>query len=85
MIQRAEEYPWSSARFHCGLVATDVLLNAAWAGAGSFASWSEWLSGASDTGWRNGPVKGSDRESLARNLGVLRHLELGNSGVRPLH
>ncbi|HEY2379708.1 MAG TPA: transposase [Terriglobia bacterium] len=48
MIQRAEEYPWSSARFHCGLVATDLLLDATWPDAGTFGRWSEWLTGDCD-------------------------------------
>jgi putative transposase len=26
MVRSAEEYPWSSARFHLGLVANDVLV-----------------------------------------------------------
>jgi putative transposase len=47
MIQRAEEYPWSSARFHCGLVATDVLVDPAWPGAEGYGGWSEWLNGES--------------------------------------
>jgi putative transposase len=53
MIQRAEEYPWSSARFHCGLVATDVLVDPAWPGAEPFGRWSEWLSGESEPATEN--------------------------------
>ena len=48
MISRAEDYPWSSARFHCGLTATDVLLDPTWPGAESVEGWAEWLNGECD-------------------------------------
>jgi putative transposase len=50
MVRRAEEYPWSSARFHCGLAATDVLVDATWPDAEMRTRWAEWLAGESDSG-----------------------------------
>jgi putative transposase len=49
MVRKAEEYPWSSARFHCGLVGSDDLLDTRWPDADALAQWSEWLNRDSDT------------------------------------
>jgi putative transposase len=42
MVQRAEDYRWSSARAHCGLL-EDPLLSALPAAASLIGNWSEWL------------------------------------------
>jgi putative transposase len=42
MIQIAEQYPWSSAAAHCGLV-EDPLLSPLPEAAASIGNWSEWL------------------------------------------
>ena len=42
MIVRAEDYPWSSARAHCGL-AEDDLLDPDWPPADAILDWSAWL------------------------------------------
>ena len=42
IVQRAEDYRWSSAPAHCGLV-DDPLLSALPAGASLIGNWSEWL------------------------------------------
>jgi putative transposase len=47
MIARAEDYPWSSARAHCGKTA-DALLKSAWPTANAPQDWAAWLSGDSD-------------------------------------
>jgi len=47
MVEKAEDYPWSSAAHHCGLVANDVLSNRANSVVGiSESGWSEWLATA---------------------------------------
>jgi putative transposase len=48
MVLRAEEYPWSSARYHCGLIASDDLLDTRWPTVDAVVSWSEWLRGEGD-------------------------------------
>ena len=48
MVVRAEEYPWSSARFHCGLVSSDELLDTRWPDSETLRHWSEWLNRESD-------------------------------------
>jgi len=48
LAQRAEDSPWSSARFHCGLIRFDDLLDTRWPDGESSAHWSEWLRGESD-------------------------------------
>jgi putative transposase len=48
MVSRAEEYPWSSARFHCGIVKSDSLLDTTWPTVDVLERWSEWLTGESD-------------------------------------
>ena len=47
MVARAEDYPWSSARAHCGL-ATDALLTTDWPDTSFSPDWSAWLSTTSD-------------------------------------
>lgn len=42
MVERAEGYPWSSARAHCG-TGIDRLLDPAWPPVHSIADWSDWL------------------------------------------
>ena len=42
MVGRAEEYPWSSARAHCGL-GNDPLLDAGWPPPKTIEDWKAWL------------------------------------------
>ena len=49
MVANADDYPWSSARAHCG-IRNDTLLEVAWPPAGCIPDWREWLCG-------NHPVK----------------------------
>lgn len=42
MVERAEDYAWSSARAHCGR-GDDVVLSAEFPPSGVIANWSEWL------------------------------------------
>lgn len=53
IVRTAEEYPWSSARFHCGLVGSDELLDTRWPDAKALENWSQWLSRDCDTGVEN--------------------------------
>ena len=50
LVRRAEDYQWSSARFHCGIVKSDRLLDATWPETEPLERWSDWLTGESDTG-----------------------------------
>ena len=43
MVLRAEDYPWSSAEYHCGLRDTDALVSPASPFKGALADWSAWL------------------------------------------
>lgn len=47
MVVRAEQYEWSSARFHCGLVSDD-LLDTSWPPKEALARWSEWVNAQSE-------------------------------------
>jgi len=47
MVARAEDYPWSSARAHCGLAA-DPLVSTGWPGVSSISNWSAWLAATPD-------------------------------------
>jgi putative transposase len=44
MVERAEQYPWSSAPPHCGLV-DDTLLDSPWPEPHTVKDWSQWLGG----------------------------------------
>ena len=43
IVDRAENYPWSSARFHCGIRKSDPLVSAESPLIGAIPNWSEWL------------------------------------------
>jgi putative transposase len=43
MVDRAEDYPWSSAAAHCGFRQTDPLLDSEWLSPGHIHNWPEWL------------------------------------------
>jgi putative transposase len=43
MVERAEDYPWSSAAFHCGLRDDDVLLDHNCLAGDRIQNWAEWL------------------------------------------
>lgn len=47
MVDRAEDYPWSSARAHCGM-ATDSLLTTSWPDVSLVPDWSAWLAETPD-------------------------------------
>ena len=42
MVANASDYPWSSARVHCG-IATDALVDLSWPGLKEIADWAAWL------------------------------------------
>jgi putative transposase len=42
IVEQAEDYPWSSARVHCGL-RDDPLLDSEWLSSGTIPDWSRWL------------------------------------------
>jgi putative transposase len=44
MVERAEQYPWSSAPAHCGL-RDDTLLDSLWPEPDAVKKWSQWLGG----------------------------------------
>jgi putative transposase len=48
MVYRAEDYPWSSAAFHCGLRMTDPLVSPNSPLLGGIEDWSEWLRTSDD-------------------------------------
>ena len=52
MAFRAEDYPWSGARAHCGL-ATDPLLTTAWPDTSLLPDWSTWLSTTPDVSYEH--------------------------------
>ena len=43
MVERAEDYPWSSAAYHCGRRAHDRLISPSTPLQGALADWSAWL------------------------------------------
>jgi putative transposase len=47
LVARAEDYPWSSARAHCGIT-VDPLLTANWNDKPLIKDWSSWLAGDGD-------------------------------------
>jgi putative transposase len=47
IVARPEDYPWSSARAHCGL-AVDTLLTSDWTATPFVTDWSSWLAGDGD-------------------------------------
>ena len=87
MVERAEEYRWSSAAAHCGLVPDDLLMELE-ARPVEESEWSEWLEDAADeqvlkrlrTSTRTGRPAGSSSfvESIEGMLGrVLRARRVG--------
>jgi len=61
LVERAEEYPWSSAAAHCGLLATP-LLSTGFPPAGVIENWSQWL---------------ADKENDEATTRVRRHTHTG--------
>jgi putative transposase len=43
MCNQAEEYRWSSAKYHLGLVTSDPLIQRKYKGIGTPAEWAKWL------------------------------------------
>lgn len=90
MVQRAEDYRWSSARAHCGM-SSDTLLKPDWQKPQWIGNWSEWLTDSSDTEMEQrvrarthtGRPCGNDMfvRSIERVLG--RHLAPMKSGPKP--
>jgi putative transposase len=58
LVQRAEDYPWSSAAYHCGVRVTDPLLSPESPLVGAREDWSGWLKEFNDE---------ADDELLRRN------------------
>ena len=48
MVEKAEEYLWSSAAAHCGLIESPLLVRAKMEGAISEDEWSDWLAVSED-------------------------------------
>jgi putative transposase len=88
MVQSAEDYPWSSARFHLGVVATDVLVKDKHL-LGLVENWEEYLRQDDDKATsrlvkaiRSGrPAGGELFVKLIEKL-TGRHLSLGKRGPR---
>src|SRR5713226_2313028 len=89
MVRSAEEYPWSSARFHLGLISNDVLVRDKNL-LGLVENWEEYLRQNDENAgsrlvkaMRSGRPAGS--QQFVRLVETLtgRHLTLGKRGPRP--
>jgi len=89
MVRSAEEYPWSSARFHLGLISDDVLVKDK-SLLGLVENWEEYLRGDDQKAnsrllkaIRSGRPAGS--QEFVRLVETLtgRHFSLGKRGPRP--
>jgi putative transposase len=58
LVDRAENYQWSSARFHCGVLSCDPLVSPESPLISAISNWSEWL---------NGEESGTEFDQLRRN------------------
>jgi len=91
MIERSEEYPWSSARAHCGL-ASDALLSVDLPLELTVENWSHWLAGEDDEVREKalrertltGRPCGSDDFIKGMEVAIGRPLAPGKRGRRPL-
>ena len=89
MVGSAAEYPWSSARFHLGLVAKDVLVKDKNL-LGLVENWEGYLQQDDEKAnsrlvkaiRSGGPVGSQQFVSLVETL-TARHLSLGKRGPRP--
>lgn len=89
MVRSAEEYPWSSARFHLGLISNDVLVRDKDL-LGLVENWEEYL-GRNDEradsrllrAIRSGRPAGSEQFVKLVETLTGRHLSLGKRGPRP--
>ena len=90
MAARAEDYPWSSARAHCGL-AIDPVLTTRWPDHSSVPDWSAWLAASPDVAQehrirsRTYTGRPCGDEEFVRQIEAItgRHLTPGKPGPKP--